>query len=819
MKSLRYFLPAIFAFVLIAACKQEQGDAADSQPSAPPSDLHFELLKAEATGIGFANTIKETFTDNIITNSYLYNGGGVAILDVNNDELPDVYFTATQGPNRLYLNKGNFQFEDITDKAGVASMGGLKTGVTVVDINGDGFQDIYVCRTGSEPGPNRTNLLYVNNGNSTFTESAGSYGLADQSASNHANFFDYDLDGDLDVYVLNHPLAWQEVNRVRLNQQAPTANGFARLTTPKDQYESDRLYRNEGNGKFTDVSQQMGINNRAWGLSVTVSDFNNDGYPDLYIGNDYIEPDMLYINQKGQGFKDEIWAYFRHISNHTMGVDIADFNNDGLIDVTSLDMVAEDNQRQKELMTTMIQDRYQSLIKYGYGNQHMRNMLQLNTGAAPGTGACFSEIGQLAGVNATDWSWSPLFADFDNDGFKDLYITNGYRRDVTNLDYLTYTVDSVMRAGGLTSKNFKTIDEYLAKIPTKPLQNYMFKNKDGLNFQNVGYDWGLGDLSYSNGSAYADFDKDGDLDLVINQIDGQALVYKNKSAERQGANWLQVKLKGSAQNPNGLGAKLRIQYGGNIQYLEMTANHGFFSVSEALLHFGLGAVQSVDKLEIRWPNGLVQKLENQPVNQRLLLKIEDAKPGKWDALPSPAPLFQAVNNGIDFKHQDDDFNDYARERLLPHAFSNLGPNISVGDVNGDGLEDFYVGGARDQAGALYFQQSGGNFVRSNQTAFEADKLYEDMGSTFFDADNDNDLDLYVVSGGSTYDANSSNYQDRLYVNVGKGVFGKANDGVLPREGNSGSCVAANDFDKDGDQYLVGGGLVVPGRYPPAPPTM
>ncbi len=820
MKFLQVSFSALLFLAFLTSCGKDQGDNVAEQSSAPPADVHFELMKADATGIGFANNIKETFQNNIITNSYLYNGGGVAILDVNNDDLPDVYFTATQDANRLYLNKGNFQFEDITDKAGVAATGGMKTGVTVADVNADGFQDLYVCRTGAVAGQDRANLLFVNNGNSTFTEAAASYGLNDQSASNHANFFDYDLDGDLDVYVLNHPLAWEEVNRVRVKQLTNDGKSFTRVTKPDDEYESDKLFRNDGNGRFTNVSEQMGISNRAWGLSVTVADFNNDGYPDIYIGNDYIEPDILYINQQGKGFKDEIWGYFRHISNHTMGVDIADINNDGLIDLTALDMVAEDNQRQKELMTTMIQDRYQSLVKYGYGHQHMRNMLQLNTGAAPGSGATFSDIGQFAGVWATDWSWSPLLADFDNDGLKDLYITNGYRRDVTNLDYLNYTVDSVMRAGGLSSKNFKTIDEYLKKIPTTPLRNYMFKNKDGMSFQNVGYDWGLGDPSYSNGSAYADLDKDGDLDLVVNQLDGQALVYRNKSAERQGSNWLQVKLKGSAENPTGLGAKLRIQYGGNIQYLEMTANHGFFSSSEALLHFGLGNVTTVDKLEIRWPNGKVQVLENQAVKQRIVLNIANAKAGQWEKLPSTAPLFQvASNTGIDFRHTDDEFNDFSRERLLPHAFSNLGPNIAAGDANGDGLQDFYIGGARDQAGAVYLQQKNGSFLRSAQPAFETDKSFEDMGCLFFDADGDKDADLYVVSGGSTYETGSTNYQDRLYLNNGKGNFTSAPAGTLPTITASGSCVVAHDFDKDGDQDLFVGGLVNPGKYPTPPQTL
>lgn len=812
----KIFLAALSVLVLFVSCKNENQPAANDMAKA--TDPHFELLAASGTGIDFTNTVMETFTENIITNSYLYNGGGVAMIDVNNDGLEDVYFTATQQSNKLFLNKGNFKFEDITQKAGVEALGGTKTGVSVADVNGDGFQDIYVCRSGLQPTEQRANLLFINNGDLTFTEKAKEYGLDDRSASNQSNFFDFDNDGDLDVYVLNHPVAWAEVNRIRA-QQSANGGPITRITTPMDEWESDKLYRNDGNGHFTNVSQAMGVNNRAWGLSATVSDFNNDGYLDIYVGNDYVEPDILYINQSGKGFKDEIWQYFRHTSNHTMGVDIADVNNDGLVDLTTLDMLAPDNQRQKELMTTMVRERYNSLVQYGYGQQHMRNMLQINTGAKPGEGDVFSEEGQLAGVWATDWSWSPLLADFDNDGLKDLYLTNGYRRDVTNLDYLTYTVDSVMRIGGLNNQNFKTIDEYLKKIPSKPLHNYFFKNKNGVEFQDMSMAWGLGDPSYSNGSAYADLDNDGDLDLVVSQLDGPALVYKNTSTERKAGNWLQVELKGAKGNPTGVGARVRIRVSGQQQYEEMTPTRGFFSSSQPLLHFGLGDATTVEKLEIRWPDGKVQTLENQTVNQRLTLNIADAKPGKWEAWESPQPLFQAANGmGIDFRHEDDDFNDFNREWLIPHAFSNLGPNIAVGDVNGDGLEDFFIGGGRNEAGAIFTQDKKSHFKKLPTPALDADVAYEDLGATFFDADSDKDLDLYVVSGGSTYDAGTNNYQDRLYLNDGKGGFAKAPEGTLPATTASGSCVLPLDFDKDGDQDLVVGGLVTPGKYPMAPQT-
>ncbi|MEK7258025.1 MAG: VCBS repeat-containing protein, partial [Bacteroidota bacterium] len=661
-------------------------------------------------------------------------------------------------------------------------------------------------------------------------------------------------DGDLDCYVLNHPIAWSKVNSIRGRQEG---GKFIRETAPTDEWESDKLYRNdtplEGGGrvKFTNVSQQAGINNRAWGLSATVSDFNEDGYPDLLVGNDYIEPDYLYINtplQGGKGgertFSIQTDRYFRHTSNHTMGVDIADFNNDGLIDLAALDMIAEDNRRQKELMTTMLHDRYKALVQFGYGHQIMRNALQVNTGATPleggrgvaDGGATFSEIGNLAGVSNTDWSWSPLFADLDNDGLKDLFVTNGYRRDVTNLDYLMYTVDSAADASGqLDFNRFKTFDDYLKLIPSVPLQKYAFKNVDGLNFQNASTAWGLVQKGFSNGSAFADLDADGDLDLVVNNIDSEAFIWKNKSADAAGqrsasggggspsgaggaSNWLQIKLKGSPKNPFAVGAKARISYAdGKSQYLELTGNRGFFSTSELLLHFGLGDAAQVDELVVQFPDGKVLRQQNVKSNQRLSLDWQQAAPGKFlpESKPAPPLFAPAKNAGIEFRHVEDDFGDFTREFLLPHKFSNLGSGIAVGDVNGDGREDFFIGGATGQLGAIFLQNANATFSKSPQPALDADAVSEDMSAVFFDADGDRDLDLYVVSGGNSFEANSPSYQDRLYLNDGKGGFSKAS-GSLPAENVAGSCVAAHDFDGDGDLDLAVGGLVTPGRYPTPP---
>lgn len=820
-KYIHLFLMISFVFCL-SACGDENSSTTPSNQAeeAPkpkvPDNPRFVLLKPEETGLRFSNTIKENLQDNILLNSYLYNGGGVAVIDVNNDDLPDLYFTATQEPNRLFLNKGNLKFEDITESAGVDLAVGQKTGVTVVDINADGYQDLYICRSGKVPGPQRSNILYVNNKDNTFTERAGEYGLNDASASNHANFFDYDLDGDLDCYVLNHPVDFGKVNSISVR---PEGEGYARNTTPPpgQELDSDRFFRND-NGKFVEVSQQVGIYNRAWGLSVTVSDFNGDSYPDVFVGNDYIEPDLLYINQRDGTFEIETDKYFRHMSNHTMGVDIADFNNDEKVDLVALDMIAEDNQRQKELMTTMINERYDNLVRFGYGHQLMRNVLQVNTGRSSEDGAVFSEVGVLSGVWNTDWSWSPLLADFDNDGWKDLYITNGYRRDISNLDYLSYTAPKEAPGGKFNTQKYPNVEDYLALIPSTPLLNYAFRNVDGINFEQSNYDWGIIEPSYSNGSAYADLDGDGDLEILVNNIHGDVMVYQNKSVEKGGSNWLQVNFEGPSKNPDGTGARVRLTFAdGSTQYQELTPTRGFLSSSQHMLHFGLGKNANVQKLEVEWPGRKVQTMENVNANQRLTLKFSEAKNGKWAAPSKSNALFaEADLPGLNFRHVEDEFVDFNRERMLPHKFSNLGPTIATGDVNGDGKEDFFIGGSRNQAGVV-FLQSGNGFKASTSEAMTADATFEDMGSAFFDADGDGDLDLYVASGGNTYDAGSANYQDRLYFNDGAGNFSKIS-GALPAITASGSSVTPYDYDGDGDLDVFVGGLVTPGSYPSAPAT-
>ncbi len=805
----------LLALVIILpfACNEDKPIPSNNSSHSNDSNYtgsRFRLLSPDESGVSFSNEIKEDWTYNILVFEYLYNGGGVAIGDINNDNLPDIYFTATFGSNRLYLNKGNLKFEDITDKAGVGATKGFKTGVTMADINGDGNLDIFVCKTSKADDGQKNNLLFINNGDLTFTESALKYGLEDNSNSNHANFFDYDLDGDLDLYLLNHRLGFKDAVRMRLSQ-LPDGK-LVRLTNPLTPFESDRLYRNDGNGRFTDVSLQAGINNSAFGLSATVADINDDGYPDIFVANDYIEPEYVYINNGDGTFTDRYTEYLRHTSQNSMGSDIADFNNDGLLDIIVLDMIADDPVRYKQLMNVMVLERYETLVKHGYGHQVGRNNLQLNNG-----NGTFSEVGQLAGISNTDWSWGAFFADFDNDGFKDIYIGNGYKRDVTDLDYMVYTRDSIEKSGGVNTKRYPDINSFLALIPSTKLQNYLYKNKGDLTFENVSNSWGLTQKTFSNGTAYGDLDGDGDLDIVVNNIGDPSFVYENKTNELPDHNFLQVKLQGSKLNSNGIGTKVTIhQSDGSIQHQEMTANRGFFSASELLMHFGLKDQNSIELLEVTWPDGKSQTIKEIKANQKIVLKYANAGSANLAASNDNSTIFKAVANhlGANYRHVENEFQDFNRERLIPHKFSQLGPHIATGDVNGDRLEDFYIGGAMGSAGALYIQDKSGKFSNSSAATWEPEKAHEDMDCLFFDADGDADLDLYVVSGGNEKTENDPVYQDRLYLNDGKGNFSKSNN--LPKITASGSCVSAHDFDEDGDLDIFVGGRVTPGFYPTIP---
>jgi len=796
----------LFFLLLLTSCKEDTSTSevsnSSSQNVVSGSEL-FQRVLPEHSGITFTNLIKEDFDYNILTYEYLYNGGGVAVGDINNDGLPDLYFTATFAPNKLYLNKGNFNFEDITEKAGVAAADGFKTGVTMADINNDGYLDIYVCRTGKTDDGKKNNHVYINNKDLTFTDRGLEMGLADNMNSNHASFFDYDLDGDLDLYLLNHRLDFTLAVKVDLEQDAQ--GNIKRKTDPISPFESDKFYRNDGNGKFSDISLQAGINNSAFGLSATVADLNDDGYPDIYVANDYIEPDYVYINNKKGGFVDQYSTMIRHSSQNSMGADIADVNNDGLMDVIVMDMIAEDPIRYKKLMNIMQTKRYNTLVKYGYGHQVGRNVLQINNGKGG-----FSEVGQMAGISNTDWSWGPLMADLNNDGWKDVFIANGYRRDVTNLDYMNYTRDSITSTGGITQKRFPDLNEFLDLIPEKKIANYCFKNQGGMNFENVGQAWGFGETTFSNGAAYGDLDGDGDLDIIVNNIGDPAYIYQNNLTSK---NYLQLDIKGSSKNPKGYGCKALLTTSAGIQTQYLQSSRGFFSASEPLIHFGLGDA-SIEKLEIIWPDGKYQLIEKPSANQRLTVKYSNGIKGAPTRKSTTAIAVQNKRSGLNFRHKENNFEDFDRERLLPSQQSKLGPHISVGDINGDGYQDVFIGGAVGQSGVFFTQNEQGKFSRKNIAAIKSNEASEDMGSIFFDADQDGDQDLYVVSGGAAMPVGNPAYIDRLYLNDGKGNFTISS--TLPKVGAAGSQAVAIDYDADGDLDVFVGGRCLPGSYPITP---
>lgn len=795
-----------FSILLILLSCNKSNKFGPDQEVIQPSEPRFTLLRKEKTGIDFVNRMIEDYENNISNNIDLYIGGGVAVLDINNDGLKDLIFTSSQQENKLYLNEGNFHFKDISTSAGITIPVGIKTGVSIVDINNDGYDDIYICRGGRLPSEIRRNLLYINNKNNTFTESAKKYGLDDMSASIQANFFDFDLDGDLDMYLLNYPTDFSWASKVDPVEKdgKPVPN-----KKPKTPYDSDRLYQNDGNGHFTDITENAGILNFAFGLSVTVSDFNNDGYPDIYVGNDFISPDILYINNKNGTFTDKMSEYVRHTTKHTMGVDIQDINNDGLLDLFAVDMLAKDNYRQKTLQTAMKQSTVTTLEAYGYYHQYMRNQMQLNNGNGQ-----FSEIGCMSGVFQTDWSWSTSLIDFDNDGFRDLYITNGSRRDVTNMDFIAFTYDSLIKSGGITRARFPDINVFLDQIPEMRLKNYMYRNKGDLTFEDVSTKWLESIPSFSGASTYADLDNDGDMDIIVNNMDDPAYIYQNISNNVDKNNWIQLDLKGPEKNHKGIGAKIKIWSQGQMQYQEMAVVRGFLACVDPILHFGLGKNKVIDSLQVKWLDGKVQTYKNLKVNQRFKINYSDPASGIWNSGLITQTIYKEEKL-LPFTHIENEFNDFNNQFLLPHKLSNLGPYLAKGDLNGDGLEDIVIGNSFDQEMGIYLQDSKGNFISHPSKDVISDKLFEDAGITLFDIDGDKDLDMYVVSGGPE-GLDSKAWQDRLYFNDGKGNFTKAPIGNIPIETNCGSVAYPIDIDADGDLDLVVGGRVSPGKWPLTP---
>ncbi|NNL91769.1 MAG: VCBS repeat-containing protein [Saprospiraceae bacterium] len=781
-----------FLVLILFSCNQDESIKSGS--SDETGEL-FSLVNTNHSGIQFENKIIEDPERSYYVFNPIYNGGGVAIGDINNDGLDDIYFTGNEVPNKLYLNKGNLKFEDISKSAGVEGGEGWHNGTVMIDINCDGFLDIYVCRGGYVSSPElRQNLLFINQGDNTFIEAAAEYGVDDKGHSFHASFFDYDNDNDLDLYVINHP-----------KESFLDIPDYLEGEKSGSWFHKDHLYKNE-NGKFTDVTFKAGIGkNYGFGLSLITADFNSDSFDDIYVANDYTQRDYLFLNQKDGTFKESLKSSMNHISLFAMGSDYADIDNDGLEDLFVSEMLPDDYKRSKTMMANMSTKRFESMVDNGLHYQYMHNSMQLNRGNGN-----YSEISQLTGTSKTDWSWACFLTDFDNDGLRDLFVSNGYRRDVYDKD------SAIKRQQYLKDNNGKIsdVDEFFKLTPSTKSTNFIFQNLGNYNFKKRIAEWGFTKASFSNGASISDLDNDGDIDIVTNNMEEAAFIYEN-NANNNSNNYIKIRLKGPKNNPQGLGAKVVLTLENRQQVFQQKMTRGYLSSVSPIVHFGIGSSKTIKNISVTWTDQTQTIIKDIASNQLVEIEYSNAVDANSEKASSPL-LTEVTDQYFDqpVYHKENEHDDFKNQVLLPHKLSRLGPFVTVGDVNGDNLDDFYIGGAQNQAGQLYIQKANGKFRKQNVSDFNKDKEYEDMGSIFFDFDNDNDLDLYVVSGGTEKLINDPFYTDRLYTNNGKGFFTrsmKIND-----MRTSGSCVAAADYDLDGDIDLFVGGRTIPELYPNTP---
>lgn len=801
MKIENYKIVLLLVLLIVSSCKKEESEPENLEPQ---EEKLFSLLPSDSTGIDFINVVKNEKNFNIFKYRNFYNGGGVAIGDINNDGLADIYLTANMEPNKLYLNKGDFRFEDISEKAGIGGNKPWSTGVNMVDINNDGLLDIYVSNAGNMEGNNHDNDLYINNGDLTFSEKAQEYGLAKTGFSTHASFFDYDKDGDLDAYILNNSnvpvssLGYAEQRNIRAQEWEGVPEIFRGV--------GDMLLRND-NGKFIDVSEKAGIYGSliGFGLGVVVSDFNNDLYPDIYVSNDFYERDYLYINNQDGTFIEEIKKWTSHLSLSAMGIDIADINNDGLADIFITDMLPDTDQRVKSVMEFDGYNVFKLKQSKDFFQQYIHNTLQLNNG-----NNTFSEIAHYSGVESTDWSWAGLMFDMDHDGYRDIFVTNGINNDLTDLDFVEFFANEIIQKMALTGRR-EAIDSIINKMPVTPLPNYAYKNNKDLTFKDQAREWGLGQPGLSNGAAYGDLDNDGDLDLVVNNVNMEAFIYRNNSEKKPGKNYLSLKLEGTGKNLFGIGSIVRLYYDDVIVMQEQNPSRGFQSSMDYVMNIGLGEVTTIDSLRIIWPDNSTQKLENVKVNQILSLNQKEATQ-KYEPARNVTPkqLLKEINGRELVAHQENSYSDFDYEGLIHLMLSQEGPAFAVGDVDGDGNEDIFTGGGRSQAATLYINKGNGNLQVKSTSAFIEDAGFEDTAAAFFDTNGDGSLDLLVGSGGNEFGMQKE-YITRLYINDGKGNFSESKT-EIPGAENNVSVILPHDIDNDGDVDVFVGSRSEVGIY-------